>query len=181
MDAVREAEKQIAKSKSDIGEENRRLRGADGGKNAERLQEIETRKEEAADAKADYENHELELPGLENMKVQAGKQNVAALEAVREHKVHVEEARKKLDSLVRDRGQQRSAYPASLPQLLRAIQQDGGFREKPVGPLGMHVRLIKPAWFSILEKSFGSSLDSFIVTNKEDQSRLSALMQRTNW
>lgn len=181
MDAVRDATKQIEKAQSDIEEEHRRLTEADGGKNAERLQEIETRKEEAAEAKVDYRNHEEELPGLENLRVQAEMQNVAALQAVRAQKAQVDEARKKLDALVRDRGQQRSAYPASLPQLLKAIQQDEGFREKPVGPLGMHVRLIKPAWSSILEKSFGSSLDSFVVTSKEDQIRLSAIMQKTKW
>lgn len=68
-----------------------------------------------------------------------------------------------------------------MSRLTSAIRQDDGFIQKPVGPLGSHVRLLKPLWSSILEKSFGAALNSFIVTSKQDQSRLSSLMKRVGW
>ena len=87
----------------------------------------------------------------------------------------------RLKSLMRDRGQQQGAYKPSMPRLLHAIQQDSGFLERPVGPMGSHVRLMKPSWSSILEKSFGAALETFIVTSKQDQSRLSTLMTKVGW
>ncbi len=47
--------------------------------------------------------------------------------------------------------------------------------------MGNHVRLLKPLWSRILEKSFGGALEAFIVTSKEDQLRLSAMMQKVGW
>ena len=91
---------------------------------------------------------------------------------------HCEE---RLESLVRDRGQQQQAYPQNMSRLLSAIRQDDGFQQRPVGPVANHVRLLKPLWSSVLEKSFGGALDSFIVTSKDDQLRLSSMMQRVGW
>ena len=93
----------------------------------------------------------------------------------------VQQCEERLNTLVRDRGQQQGAYKPSMPRLLNAIRQDDGFLQKPVGPLGNHVQLLKPLWSSILEKSFGAGLETFIVTSKQDQSRLSVLMQKVGW
>ena len=82
---------------------------------------------------------------------------------------------------MKDRGQQQQAYPPNMSRLLNAIRQDDGFQQRPVGPVANHVRLLKPLWSSILEKSFGGALDSFIVTSKDDQLRLSGLMQKVGW
>ena len=86
-----------------------------------------------------------------------------------------------LSSLVRDRGHQQGAYKPSMSRLLNAIRQDDAFLQKPAGPLGNHVQLLKPVWSSILEKSFGGALETFIVTSKQDQSRLSELMSKVGW
>ena len=180
-DEVRAAGERITTVRREIEAEHHRLSEADGGRNASRRREIDKRKEDAAQAKTNLKEHENELPGLEANKARAENEKIDADENLRKQKQSVEEAWQNLDVLLRDRGQQQSAFPANLPRLLKAIEEDNGFRQKPVGPLGRHVRLTKPAWSSILEKSFGQSLDSFIVTSKEDQIRLSSLMQRINW
>ena len=87
----------------------------------------------------------------------------------------------RLQSLMRDRGQQQQAYPPNMSRLLSAIGQDDGFQQRPVGPIANHVRLLEPRWSSVLEKSFGAALDSFIVISKDDQLRLSGIMQRVGW
>ena len=93
----------------------------------------------------------------------------------------VQHSEDRLNSLIRDRGQQQQSYPPNMQRLLSAIRQDDGFQQKPIGPMGAHVRLLKPIWSSILEKSFGGALESFIVTSKQDQTRLSRLMDRNGW
>ena len=74
-----------------------------------------------------------------------------------------------------------AAFHERMPLLLRAIRDDDRFREKPVGPVGNHIRLLKPEWSSILEKALGGTLSSFIVTSMPDQSLLSDVMKRVNW
>ena len=181
MGEIRAAKSRIVSIQKEIAEEHRRLTDADGGKNAERRQEIEEKREEASQAKVDLKTHEEELPGLEESRRRADDEHQRAQGEIKKQRMGKQQAEVRLNTMIRDRGKQQSAYSPSMARLLKAIQQHDGFREKPVGPIGMHVRLLKPEWSSLLEKSLGSSLESFIVTNKEDQTRLSALMQSTNW
>ena len=93
----------------------------------------------------------------------------------------IEQCESRLNNLVRDRGQQQGAYKPTMARLLSAIRQDGGFLQKPIGPLGNHIRLLKPMWSSILERSFGGAMETFIVTSKQDQLKLSAMMKKQGW
>lgn len=178
---INAAKQRIEKSKKDIEDEHRRLSDVDGGKHAERRKEIEEKRIEAQEAKNRLKNHESELPAIKDDKRRAEDEYQRVQGHVRAKREEVQQAEEKHNSLVRDRGQQQSAYSPAMPRLLNAIHQDGGFQQKPTGPIGNYVRLLKPMWSSILEKSFGGALDSFIVTSKADQVRLSGLMQRTSW
>ncbi|KAL8797596.1 MAG: hypothetical protein Q9195_000413 [Heterodermia aff. obscurata] len=180
--AIREymkaADARISKAKTDIQEENRRLGDLDGGNHARRLAEIEAKKADAVSAKGRFQDHERSLAALEEAKRIAEKLHEDSQGPVAHKKAEVRNCDERLQGLIRDRGQQQGAYPASMPRLLRAIEQDGAFRQAPVGPIGKHVRLLNPVWSSILEKSFGGVLNSFVVTSKEDQNRLSNVMQQ---
>ena len=153
----------------------------DGGKNDERREEIERKKEEASQARDNHRLHSDELHSLEVAKREADIERDKAEENFRKQQATVKEAEDRLNNLIKDRGKLQGAYNPNLPRLLNRLQQENGFREQPVGPLGKHVRLTSPAWSSILEKSFGSNLEAFVVTSKEDQMRLSGLMQQTSW
>lgn len=76
-------------------------------------------------------------------------------------------------------GSPMDGYDRDMRRLVEMIDNDGGFGEKPIGPLGSLVRLRKPEWSGILEKTFGEGLNAFVVRSKQDQSRLSGLMRRT--
>ena len=178
---LKTAETSIERIRGEMEQEIRRLSEEDGGQSAARRRELDQKNEVVSQLKQNIEEHKSLRPALEDHQARAERSLLNARENVGKHKETIEEAQQRLDTLVRDRGQQHSAYPAGLPRLQKAIQEDSGFRERPVGPLGTYVRLTKPAWSSVLEKSFGQTLDSFIVTNKEDQIRLSSLMQRVNW
>ena len=162
-------------------DEQRRLSDADGGAHDLRRAEIEEKREQAVTAKREFRECEAELPALEDSRDLASREVEDSLEEIKAKKMDVQQCTERLDSLKRDRGQQQQAYPPNMPRLLNAIRQDDGFQQKPVGPLGTYVRLLRPLWSSILEKSFGGALDSFIVTSKQDQNRLSGLMQRVGW
>lgn len=166
---------------NDINEENRRLSEADGGRRAERQRELEAKETEAGEAKQRLRMHGEKLPELEDQVRRAKSDQDESQRPIERKKAEIQGAESRLNSLTRDRGQQQNAYHTFMPRLLRAVQDDDGFREKPIGPIGNHVQLLKPSWSSILEKQFGSALDSFIVTSRSDQDRLQGHMKRIKW
>lgn len=178
---IKAAKDRIKKVEKDIEDENQRLSDAGGGNHALRRAEIGQKRDEAIAAKDRLQEHEDELPALEDNKAKAEREYKVSQDPIRFKRQEVQHAEGRLSSLVKDRGQQQQAYPTNMRNLLNAIRQDDGFRQRPVGPLGSHVRLLKPLWSSILEKSFGGALEAFIVTSKDDQIRLSGLMQRVKW
>ena len=178
---IRVAEAAIARIQKEMEEENQRLSDADGGMHAQRRAEIEEKKEAATEARTRMRAHEDELAALEDNRSRADKEHQNSQSEIKKKRTEVQTVEGQLNSLIRNRGQQQSAYPTDMPRLLRAIGLDDEFKEKPIGPIGNHVRLLSPQWSSILEKQFGGALDSFIVTSKTDQIRLSGHMQRTKW
>ena len=178
---IRAADATISRVQKEIEEEHRRLSDVNGGMHAERLKEIGRKRSEAQEARNQIRVHEDELPALEDNKKRANGQLLECQSMFKDRRAGVQEAESRLSATTRDRGQQQSAYPPTMPRLLSAIRQDDGFEEKPVGPIGNHVRLLKAEWSSVLEKQLGSSLDSFIVTGKRDQIRLQGHMQRIKW
>ena len=73
-------------------------------------------------------------------------------------------------------------FGRNVSQVMNAINQSKSkFREMPIGPLGMYVKL-EPGqgrqWGKAVEKSIGKSLQSFIVTNASDQRILTDLIRQ---
>lgn len=167
--------------KHDIAEERRRLAEADGGIHNRRLAEIEQQESVFEEVTRRSEEHIQRLGALEEDKKRAQAEVGVVRGSLDQKRTEVQQSENQLRSLMRDHGQQQGGYHENMSRLVRAIREDDGFREKPVGPIGNHVRLLKPVWSNILEKSFGATLNSFIVTSKQDQSYLSRLMQRVNW
>ena len=146
-----------------------------------RRAEVEEKRAVASAAKSRFRDHENELPGLEDSRHRAEKDYREFQNPIKEKKIEVQNCEEGLNSLVKDRGQQQQAYPPNMSRLLNAIRQDNSFQEPPVGPIANHVRLLNPLWSSILEKSLGGALNSFVVTSKDDQLKLSAIMRKVGW
>lgn len=162
-------------------EEHRHLDEANGGSHTIRLAEIEGKRADVIAAKNRLEDHEIGISKLEAEKSNAEKECSDSQALISSKRSEIAPCRERLHNLERDRGQQQGAYKANMPRLLSAIRQDESFLQKPIGPLGNHVRLLKPLWSSILERSFGATMTTFIVTSKQDQSKLSAMMQKLGW
>lgn len=180
-DHMKKAEARIKKAEEDINEEYRRLETLDGGSHARRLAEIEEKKVSVEDIKSRIEDHNSRFVNLEAEHNEARKAFETSRGPITRKLEEVRECDERMKALLKDRGQRQSAHHPNLPRLLDAIRNDGAFREKPLGPIGNYVRLLKPQWSSVLEKSFGGALNTFIVTSKPDQSRLSELMSRHSW
>ena len=69
-----------------------------------------------------------------------------------------------------------------LPRVVAEIEKTR-FRERPVGPIGMHVK-VKDGhgrrWGKAVEKILGWMLKAFVVTNTEDQYTLKGILMRLN-
>lgn len=178
---LKRAQANVRKTQADIEEEHRRLEEANGGSHKKRLEEIEAKRADVVAAKNRLQEHESNYGNLQRDKEKA----TAALEFSKgplgSKQNEMDQFEAQLTRLMQDKGQKQGAYKPSMQRLLTAIQNDSGFREKPVGPMGNHVRLLKPLWSNILEKSFGGTLETFIVTSKSDQSLLLRLMQQHGW
>ena len=180
--AIRETLKQnerliIAKQR-EILEERQRLDDLDGGGAATRLQRLEEAKEEAKAAKEAFNQHQADKAGLDNDARNAERMLKEYEQLLRSKRDEIERRKSELDALSRDQGEQDTIFHPQMPALLRAIQNERSFAERPVGPIGKHIRLLQPQWSLILEKSFGGTLSSFIVTSKGDMNILNALMGR---
>lgn len=177
-DHLKSAETRISKASADIEKEYQRLGDENGGIHAMRRAELEEKRVALAAARTRLEDHENSVGALETDRRHAEMDLKESQLPIGPKRSEVQQCENQLNELIKDRGQRQGAYHPNMPRLLDAIRQDEGFSQKPVGPLGNQVRLLKPLWSSILEKSFGATLNSFIVTSKHDQSRLSNLMQR---
>ncbi|KAL4907604.1 hypothetical protein BDW74DRAFT_110880 [Aspergillus multicolor] len=177
---VTEAETRIKEIHQKIDQETQRLADAHGGGFSRMLEELERAKQDASEARRQIDEHEQELQQMYGDVKEAGKKERAAHQPIAQARREFEEAEALLHNLIKEGSGRNSGYPDKMPVLAKAIQQEQSFTEKPVGPIGSLVTLLKPEWSSILESSFGATLNGFIVTSKRDQSILSGIMQRVN-
>ena len=180
-DGIRRAKAEAKSTEEKIQEEYRRLEEINGGSNARRLAEMDEKRSELASARSRREEHEAGLSDLQAEQRRALQSLEQSKDPIPIKRREVQACEDRLNRLIKDQGKQDGAYHTNLPRLLRSIREDGTFQQMPVGPIGYHVRLMKPGWSSILEKSFGAVLNTFIVMSKGDQTKLSSMMARTQW
>jgi len=173
------AKQQVTMLTAKIEAERKRLEAAHGGSQATRLAAIREAELATAAAKQAMDEHQTRLPQLTQDKQESDKAFGDFQPTLDAKRTEVDIAEQKLRSLKQNRSDPLAGYPGNLSNVLRAINNETRFRDKPVGPLGMHITLLNPEWSSILEKTFGGSLNSFVVTSKQDQRVLSEILQRT--
>jgi chromosome segregation ATPase len=180
---IKRKQESVDTFRKEIQHHRQRQAEADNGLYAAKQTELADAKEAAEQAKQAYTTHTTGLAELQDntRAAQSEKRNAdQELEKAKSNEQHV---KANIQSLQGNQRNWLDSYqnPAGLRKLLQAIEQDTRFREKPVGPVGRHVKLVKSEWGYILEKQFGAALNSFVVTSKADQTVLSELMRRNNW
>ncbi|KAL5332680.1 hypothetical protein BJX70DRAFT_404329 [Aspergillus crustosus] len=177
---LRATELRFGEIQQNIDQETQRLADLHGGGYSRRLEELEQAKQDVIDARRLNDEHRQNTNCIYTDVKAAENRQDAATPPVAQAKRDVEEAESQLRNLSRETGARNSGFPDRMPILLRAIQQEQSFIDRPVGPIGNFVTLLKPEWSSVLESSLGATLNSFIVTSKRDQTILSGIMQRVN-
>lgn len=171
----------IVDTEKQIEDENARLEALNGGVTAARLTELEEKKAAASAAKEKYNEHKQGAEDLQKAVSEAEEDASKKRGPIGMKKTEITDAENQLRTLMKDSRGQQGGFNEKMPLLLRAIADERGFDQPPVGPLGQHVRLLQPKWSSVLENAFGATLTSFVVTSKRDMNVLSGIMQRVNW
>lgn len=180
-DHLRVAEVRIEKTENEIADEYAKLDAANGGSHTRRLAEKDEKQSKVVEAQNRLEEHTSSFSTLDADRKRAEQELEQVKTPIQAKRNEVRQCEEQLNNLRRDRGQQQGGFHPNMPRLLRAIQKEGGFQETPIGPVGSHVRLLQSSWSTILEKSFGGMLDSFVVMSKSDQGLLSRLMKEVGW
>jgi chromosome segregation ATPase len=181
---IRNKQKSIENYEAQIEEHRQRQAEADNGQYAAKMQELEEAKQEMDRAKEAIENHNVSFPELTRQLKTVQDQRQPASARLQEHRQAEQRSKTAIHDLEQGQRNWIDSYPdpSKLDQLLRIMKQnEGRFRSPPIGPLGRHIKLLKPEWGSILEKQSGASMNSFIVRSKADQLLLSNLMKSVGW
>jgi chromosome segregation ATPase len=177
VDSMKEAQKRIKASLKDIADEEKRIEDINGGAPGRKQAEIAKAQENVTEAKEALKSHDSNRPRLEDENRGVDHKLKSLEEELRQKGIEVADSQKRLDALNNDRGNHMAGFHPNMANLLRRIQSDRSFMEKPVGPIGSHIRLLEPKWSMLVETFLGNTLNGFIVTSKRDQARLSKILQ----
>jgi chromosome segregation ATPase len=146
------------------------------------LEQLQVAKESYEHTKEELENHDSNLQSLNDELNSARAKKRPTDEKLEKARDEVRQCEQGIRDLEQGQGDWTASYqsPGTLRNLMKAIEGEARFRQRPVGPMGRHVKLLDPVWGSILEKQSGGTLNGFVVTSKADQNILSELMRRTN-
>ncbi|KAG9192367.1 hypothetical protein G6011_11101 [Alternaria panax] len=180
---LKSKKEKVKKLEEEIEQYRQRQAEADNGRHAEKIRECDEAKVQREEARAAFEAHDTGLLVLQEKLKQAQKEQQRADQDVKKAQADVTRIRDLIRKLQGGQSNWIEAYPnpRKLSELLNAIKSERGFKEPPVGPLGCHVKLVESQWGRILEKQFGQALNGFVVTSRQDQNTLSALMNRIGW
>lgn len=181
QDDHKAARDEKAKFEKLIQNERKRIEDANGPAHARKLERVEELRAQIEEINNEQQQHAGRLQQLRNEQKTADEAIPDAQRAKEERRAALLQAQSLLQGLQRDQGQFQKAYHPKVETLLRAIQNEARFKAKPVGPVGYHVRLLKPEWQSIIERTLGNVAEAFIVTNKSDQALLSELIKKCGW
>lgn len=175
------AQKNVQRLQAEIEKEKEKIASADNGRHAQKMDEIQSAEEQLTSLNEQAQQKSSESRAFDVAVRDAEAKLAETRSALEDSSANIRSTESRIAAFERERGDWRAAYSPRLRGLLTAIEQERRFREKPVGPLGRHIKLLKPKWADILEKQAGSSLNAFAVSSKADQTILSELMRRASY
>ncbi|KAF7545713.1 hypothetical protein G7046_g9497 [Stylonectria norvegica] len=175
---LKTAQEDMKTCRGKIKDEERRLGESTGSARAQKDAELADATEKEKQLKEQIEEKTLQLPSLQ-AKLAEIEQSLSRQRQARDTKrKEIVSAQQQVSDLEKSTGSAYDGFDRDITNLVKAIANEPGFENKPIGPLGAHIKLSKPEWSGILEKTLGDALNAFVVTSKPDQSRLSSLMRR---
>ncbi|KAI1804603.1 P-loop containing nucleoside triphosphate hydrolase protein [Daldinia bambusicola] len=172
------ASQKVKEYERKIREEEQRLEELNGGALAAKQKELDDAKRAVDEIRESQRTHAERSSSLYNERDEAQRKAQESEDLVGQKRQEVQAAESRIRTLSQNRSDPLAGFEPQVPQLLRLIDSDSGFSQKPIGPIGTYIQLTKPKWSSILEKIFGTSLNGFVVASKPDQTRLFSHMER---
>lgn len=169
---------EIKACEAKISSEEQRLGESTGGARAAKEAEHEEASREAQEITDKITLFNQQLPELQaevGTAQQESKRQKQFIEAKRQAIVETESS---LRDLQKNTTSKYSGYDQDMINLVKEVERHTGFESKPVGPLGAHIKLLRPEWSGIMEKTLGEALNAFVVRSKRDQSLLSSLIRK---
>ncbi|KAK0610496.1 hypothetical protein B0T17DRAFT_116000 [Bombardia bombarda] len=163
-----------------IAAEQQRLDDANGEAHSRKLNELELVNKRIKELENQIVANRDREPELINQAEDSNKALAKVSEEIETKRGEIHNVQTKIKTLEQNRGSLYDGYEAKLPDLLKAIANEKGFNEKPIGPLGSHIKLLKPQWSPFLEKMMGQNLNAFLVSNQHDRKLLYNWINRLN-
>ncbi|KAK2958778.1 putative hydrocephalus-inducing like protein [Blattamonas nauphoetae] len=70
-------------------------------------------------------------------------------------------------------------YDREMPNLVTEIgRRYPQFRDKPIGPLGMHIKVLNPKWAPVIETHLRGALRAFVFTSMKDEQTFSDIRKQ---
>ncbi|KAK6352692.1 Structural maintenance of chromosomes protein 6 [Orbilia blumenaviensis] len=169
------AREKLEKAQRDVSTEKKRLAEADNGKHAGLVEEKERLEAEKSRLRLKVDNLEDSI----KTEQAANSENKTKLEEcrnkVRETENNLRNARGHLEQLTTNRSANLSVYGRNIPKLLEEIDRTQWKAGKPIGPVGLFVKLKDRKWSTIIERQLTRVLTGFIALSLEDKDRLMSL------
>ncbi|KAK3951560.1 P-loop containing nucleoside triphosphate hydrolase protein [Pseudoneurospora amorphoporcata] len=176
--SLRSAATTVKDFEQKVAAEERRLEEATGEAILSRNRELEKAKQRVTEVEVKISNAKDDERNLLNKVDEAKKARDAKAAECGSKRDEITVAEQQLRTSKKDQGSVYAGYEPRVPELLKMIEKETRFQNKPVGPLGTYIQLLKPEWSSILEKTFGNILNAFIVQSMAEQKLLQGLMNR---
>jgi len=174
--SIKENKTKAASIQRDIEAEEKRIEDANGGASGRKQAEIDEARISVEMAKRALDDSESEGKRLDG-NVQRAEKALTEADVPLSFKVQeIDACRGRIATL--KSGNSMSGYDPKILQVIKVIQNHRGFKEQPIGPMGMHMRLLKPKWSPLIEQTLNTMLNAFVVTSKADQKLLSVLLRQ---
>ncbi|KAK1753499.1 hypothetical protein QBC47DRAFT_386576 [Echria macrotheca] len=168
----------IKRLEENIKAEEDRLEKANGEAHTAKLRELETEKARVQDIEKQIIENKAREPEFKKLFEDAKSELNTRENNLGRARERVTQVDSQIQNLKQKEPSKYSPYEAQIPHLISRIERETRFREKPIGPIGLHVRLLKPEWSNVLESYFGRSLNGFLVTSHEDSRLLQDMIKQ---
>ncbi|KAE8752800.1 hypothetical protein FOCC_FOCC000538 [Frankliniella occidentalis] len=174
---LEKCEKFISEYKSEIKSQEERMLPEHAKRRREQEEEVSEMQRNAKQLLKNYESKKRELQDLQ------AKANDLRTNLIKVDRIQISNE-VELDRLTRlhvgymSAKSSLSLFGPCMTELVRAINNTNGFKEKPLGPLGSFIELNDPKWALAIENAIGSIGYAFAVTSKEDEKLLMSLIKK---
>ena len=174
-------QKAMERTQKDIDEEYERLNDRSDGREADKHGEIREAEATLGNIRDQGLQHDRMFQQLEEAKSVAKEKIQNASNHEKRKQDALKYGQRQLQVLQNNRSDKFAPFDRNLKNVIKTIEQEKRFNQKPIGPLAWYVRNSQPEWQNIIERTLGGILNNFVVTCREDQKLLSEILRKSGW